>query len=222
MFEGFPIETMDYLTDLRANNNKAWFDDNRQRYDDFYIAPAREFAEAAGDALSDLVPDIVAEPKVNGSIFKINRDVRFSKDKTLYKDHIDFRFWQGDRKAAPSALMFRITLEDYGVATGAPGFDKDRLARFREAVRSEWGSLSTAIERVEAAGYHVDGEALKKVPAGYEPTDDVQARLYRHKGLMVGQGFPHGPELHTSQLIDALMKRWTEVLPIHQWCIHNL
>jgi|GEM_PF-3817229 len=118
--------------------------------------------------------------------------------------------------------MFRITLDDYGVATGAPGFDKARLERFRGAVRGEWASLKSAVDQVEAAGYHVDGEALKKVPAGFEPVHDTQARLLRHKGLMVGQGIDHGPELHTSELIDVLMQRWREVLPIHAWLVTNL
>ena len=82
MFSGFPTETIDFLADLRANNSKEWFDGNRKRYDEHYIGAAKEFVVAAGEALTELVPDIVAEPKVNGSIFKINRDVRFSKDKT--------------------------------------------------------------------------------------------------------------------------------------------
>ena len=222
MCSGFPTETIDFLHDLRVANSKEWFDDNRARYDDFYIAPAKEFVVAAGDALTELVPDIVAEPKVNGSIFKVNRDVRFSKDKTPYKDHIDFRFWQGDRKTAPSALMFRITLEDYGIATGAPGFDKDRLAAFRTAATADWSTLRAAVERVEQAGYHLDGEELKKVPSGFDPVDDIQARLLRHKGLMVGRGIAHGPELHSPELIDVLMERWSEVLPVHRWLVNHL
>lgn len=223
MFQGFPIETVEYLRDLRANNTKEWFDDNRARYDEFYIGVAREFVEAAGEALSELVPDIVAQPKVNGSIFKINRDVRFSKDKTPYKDHLDFRFWQGDRKTAPSALMFRITVDDYGVVTGAPGFAKEHLAKFRDGVVADWSNLGPIIGAAEAAGYHLDGEALKKVPPGYEATTDEQARLLRHKGLMVGSGNqPLGPEVHTAGFMDVLMGHWERLLPTHRWLTEHL
>ena len=96
----FPQETVAFLTDLRAHNEKAWFEANRARYDSGFIEPAKAFVEAIGPELNDLVPRIHAEPSVGGSIFRINRDIRFSSDKRPYKDHLDFWFWEGDRHAA--------------------------------------------------------------------------------------------------------------------------
>ena len=89
VFKGFSTETMDFLLDLRKNNNKQWFDAHQVDYKSRYVAEAKAFVEAAGKHLVSIEPEIKAEPKFLGSIFRINRDTRFSKDKKPYKDHID-------------------------------------------------------------------------------------------------------------------------------------
>ena len=108
-FTGFPAETPRFLGDLAGNNNKAWFDANRAAYDEYWVAPAKQFVDAVGEALVDIAPRIEAQPRVNGSIFRVNRDIRFSKDKRPYKEHLDFWFWEGERKRAVSGFFMRIT-----------------------------------------------------------------------------------------------------------------
>ena len=129
-FAGFPAETQKFLKGLSKNNNKEWFDAHRSDYDDHWVTPAKAFVEAAGEALQDLAP-VEAQPRVNGSIFRVNRDVRFSADKRPYKDHLDFWFWEGERKTAVSGFYLRITPTEVGIGVGAHGFDKDRLAKYR-------------------------------------------------------------------------------------------
>src|SRR2546426_751908 len=78
-FTGFPREGTQFLAELRSNNNKAWFDAHRQAYDAGLMAPARALVSDLGAQLQARVsPTIHAEPKVNGSIMRINRDIRFS------------------------------------------------------------------------------------------------------------------------------------------------
>ena len=96
-FSGFPRETARFLADLAKNNEKAWFDAHRGDYDQFYVAPALAFVAAIGPRLQKISPTVAFEPRINGSLFRINRDVRFSKDKRPYKDHIDLWFWHGAR-----------------------------------------------------------------------------------------------------------------------------
>ena len=99
-----------------------------------YIGAAKDFIAALQEPLASLSPELVAEPKVNGSIFRINRDIRFSKDKRPYKDHLDLWFWQGQRKGAISGLFFRLTEDQLILGAGAHGFDKERLAGYRTAI----------------------------------------------------------------------------------------
>lgn len=118
-FTGFSKAARDFLREL-PTHDKAWFDANRKTYDAEVAGPAKVFVEAVTATLqSDLSPAIVGVPKVNGSISPINRDIRFSADKTPYKDHLLMKWWEGpDKKTAPS-LHVRVSGDDVGFATGA-------------------------------------------------------------------------------------------------------
>lgn len=81
-FAGFGKETLRFLRELGRNNERAWFEAHRDDYEAHYLAPAISLVEALGERLVKIAPAVCVEPRVNGSIFRINRDVRFSKDKT--------------------------------------------------------------------------------------------------------------------------------------------
>ena len=84
-FKGFSTQLVNFFKDLSDNNTKPWFDANRERYDDYVLQPAREFVVAMGEKLKKIAPAVNAVPKINQSLFKIHRDIRFSKDKRPYK-----------------------------------------------------------------------------------------------------------------------------------------
>ena len=223
-FAGFPRGTVLFLQDIAANNTKPWFDDHRTDYEASWLDPARSFVVAMGERLADVVPEIVAEPKVNGSIRRINRDTRFSKDKTPYKDHLDIGFWEGDRKNVLSGFWLRIDPETLGLGVGVHGFDKTRLDRFRDAVvdRKKSESLGHAVAAVEASGNALHGEHYKRVPAGYEPANEFQERFVRFASLHTGSQVAHPKQLHSAQFVDWLMARWEAQLPLHRWLVDEL
>src|SRR4051794_4151449 len=98
-FSGFSKDTLQFVAELRLNNEKAWFDENRPRYEAAWLEPAKRFVVALGERLKKKVSKTVQyEPKINGSIMRINRDTRFSKDKQPYKTHLDLWFWDGAEK----------------------------------------------------------------------------------------------------------------------------
>jgi uncharacterized protein (TIGR02453 family) len=177
-FGGFPPETISFLRELRANNRKDWFDAHRTDYEAYWITPAKAFVAAAGQLLAQLAPGIRAEPRVLGSIFRINRDTRFSRDQRPYKDHIDFWFWEGERRRAVSGFFARLTPELLGVGAGCHGLDPERLARFRQAVAdpASGADLAGIAQRLEAAGYQVGGATLKRPPTGF--ADDGPAARF--------------------------------------------
>ncbi len=104
----FPSDTLDFLDELGSHNTRAWFEANRARYQAAYVEAAKAFIEAVTPILEAIIPGIHAEPRVLGSIFRINRDTRFSPDKRPYKDHLDLWFWEGDRKAALGTVRARL------------------------------------------------------------------------------------------------------------------
>ncbi len=222
-FAGFPKQTLTFLRAVARNNSKEWFHDHRPDYERYWLEPARGFVEAAGAALQSVAP-VVYEPKVNGSIFRINRDIRFSADKRPYKDHLDFWFWEGERKQAVSGFYMRITPKVLGLGVGAHGFDRDRLAVFRDAVVDPQAgeALARAVGQVEKSGAEVHGEHYKKTPRGFEPANETQERFLRHSALWTGDDEKHSPELHSPAIVPYAVQRWQEQAPIHRWLVEHL
>lgn len=105
-FNGFPKEYFSFFNNLKKNNSKQWFEKHRGEYDEFVMHPAREFVTGMGEKLRKIAPEVNAIPKINKSLFKINRDVRFSKDKSPYKTYMGIWLWEGDRKRMESSGFY--------------------------------------------------------------------------------------------------------------------
>lgn len=218
----FPAETLRFLTDLRAHNDKAWFDANRAGYEAGWVEPAKAFVEVIGPELQKLVPGVHAEPRVGGSIFRINRDIRFSSDKRPYKDHLDFWFWEGDRKAAVSGLFLRVWPDGVVVGAGSHGFDKHQLATYRDAVAdpATGAELASIVGELEAAGQEIGGETYKRVPRGYA-ADGIADRLLRHSALYVHEDLPAKAATST-RLVDKVLGHWRDFIGVHGWLVANV
>lgn len=223
-FRGFPAETQAYLMELSSNNNKVWFDAHRADYEAFYLDPARAFVEAAGEALRSVCPGIRAEPRVNGSIFRVNRDVRFSNDKSPYKDHLDVWFWEGERREAVSGYYLRITSDTIGLGVGAHRFDKDRLAAYRTAILDprRRRRLLAAIDAAASAGCAVAGEHYKRLPTGFADAPAAAHDLLRHNALWVGSDQPAPASFHTRAFVGWAVRRWEKLTPLHRWLVDTL
>ena len=106
--------TSDYLAffkELAANNHKEWFDANRKRYETSVKEPFKAFTQHLIDELAKKEPAF-KELKASDCIFRINRDIRFSKDKRPYKTHLDLWFWLGEKRGWDNAgFWFRLTPE---------------------------------------------------------------------------------------------------------------
>ena len=161
-FQGFPSGTLKFLRGVRKNNSKKWFDAHRSDYDEYFVGAAKQFVVAVGAKLEKIIPAIVTEPKINGSIFRINRDVRFSNDKRPYKDHLDFAFWEGEKRASSSSLFFRLSPDGFVVGAGYHACPQ-LLNAFRGAVAdSESGkSLAGLARKLRKSGHEFTGQALQ-------------------------------------------------------------
>lgn len=224
MFEGFGDGTRLFLQELSANNEKAWFDANRTRYEEHFLAPAKAFVESVAAPLSKLAPKVEAQPRVNGSIFRINRDIRFSNDKTPYKDHLDLWFWEGERKQAVSGFFLRIADESVHIGVGAHGFDKDRLKTFRTRVAddSSRASLAKAVKAVEKAGWQAYGETYKRTPRDFPTEDPVTERFLKHSALWVGGELDQPDELDSAKFVNWCVAQWKPMLPVHRWLVDEV
>jgi uncharacterized protein (TIGR02453 family) len=170
-FTGFPKAGLRFLDELEVNNNRDWFLAHRATYD----TACREPMEAL---LAEL------EPKYGpGKLFRINRDIRFSPDKSPYKTHLGAVI---GRHAYVS-----LSPESFFVGGGGHMLEGTTLTCFREAVAAD--KSGRQLERIVAGlgtrGYNIGGEALKSAPKGYS-NDHPRIRLLRHKGVTMGKQFP--------------------------------
>ena len=133
------------------------------------VAPAKAFVTAAAPLLDRLAPGITAEPRVLGSIFRINRDTRFSPDKRPYKDHLDLWFWHGRRATAVSGLFLRLTPDEFAVGAGAHDLQKEHPRAVPHGGRRPGGRPRAGRHhrRLDRAGIGVAGRSMKRPPAGY-------------------------------------------------------
>ena len=217
----FSAEARDFLRKL-PTRDKAWFDANRPAYQALVAEPAKALVEGVTAGLQEeLSPAIVGVPRVNGSISPINRDIRFSADKTPYKDHLLFRWWEGEEKKSAPTLFVRLAADEVGFATGAalPSLD-----RWRELVDGESTgvALEAAIERlVDDTAAEVAGADYKRVPRPY-PADHPRADLLRHKWLQVRWmvGFPE--DLGEGDFAPWCVRQLLRCADLHRWLVANL
>ena len=218
-FSGFPVETTRFLAALHDHNDKKWFSSHRKDYEAYYLAPAKALVEALAAPLKRIDKRVRAVPEVNGSILRINRDVRFSKDKSPYKDHLDLFFWSGPRKGWDhSGFFFRLTPTKLVLGAGMHAFSPAMLARYRKAVLNakKGEALARAVLALREAGYEVGGETYKKTPKGV-PADHPRAGLLRHSGLHAGWGGDHPDGLHSPAFLAFAATHFASVAPIHAW-----
>ena len=95
IFQGFTRETVRFFVDLKTNNNKQWFEQHRMTYETQVLEPAKAFVRAMAPRLKTISQNIIAVPKINKSLFRINRDTRFSLDPSPYKTNLGIYFWEG-------------------------------------------------------------------------------------------------------------------------------
>ncbi|MEO1498160.1 MAG: DUF2461 domain-containing protein [Planctomycetota bacterium] len=204
-FPGFPLGLLHFFEELSHNNHKRWFDANKPRYEAEVREPALAFIEAMGKPLKKISPHFVAEPKkVGGSLMRIHRDVRFSKDKTPYKTNvgIQFRHEAGKDVHAPGFYV-HIDREEVFLGAGTWRPESLALADIRVAIDAEparWKRVRDNKRFRET--WDLGGESLKRPPRGYDADHPLIEDLKRKDHIAVAH-LTHD-ELFTPRIVDAV------------------
>ena len=172
-----------FLDDLRENNDRSWFDANRQRYEDDLVAPSMALIEALAEPIAEVTPHFRAiAKKQGGSLFRIFRDTRFSKDKTPYKTHVGIHLRHETTGKEVHAPGFYLHLEPgaSGVGVGMWQPEPAPLLQVRERIVSDAKGWRETRAKLDAAGMPLGGETLKKPPKGFdadhEHIDDLKRK----------------------------------------------
>src|ERR1700730_6331653 len=205
-FEGWREEAQRFFIGLELDNSKAYFEANRH----VYVTHVRAPMEAL---LAELEEEFGP-----GRIFRVNRDIRFSADKSPYKTNIGATAGREGRGGYVS-----LSAKGLYVATGYRQMERDQLNQFREAVAEDrtGRALAGIVGTLEDAGYDVGGEELKIAPKGY-PRDHPRQRLLRHKGIGVSRDYGLEPWLGTPAARDRVAEVWRDAEPLLGWLGKNV
>jgi uncharacterized protein (TIGR02453 family) len=174
----FSKELFKFLSQLKEHNDRAWFASNKERYEQFVREPLQDFISDAGPHLRKISPNIVSDPRpVGGSLFRIHRDVRFSKDKSPYKTHAGVHFSHRSGKDAHSP-GFYLHLEPGScfIAGGMWMPETKPLRMIRAAIAnrsSEWKKVRAIAD---------SSERLVRPPQGFDAKhpliDDIKRKSF--------------------------------------------
>ena len=218
-FEGFADRDARFFRALARNQRRDWFAAHREEYERGWLAPMKALLTEVRERVDRFFPDqVLAEPKV----FRIYRDVRFSKDKSPYKTHIGGYVRIGGEDEGPAAIAapyVHIAATEVFVAAGQYMMDGEQLARFRDAVLDErrGAEVAAILRKLVRAGFTVGShDELQRVPRGFDPAHP-RADLLRRKGLIVSFPIPPRKLLVTPAFVDWIVAHTKRAVPLVRW-----
>ena len=217
-FAGMPDEGLAFLEDLEERNTKAFFDAHKAVFTTKVQAPFAALVEAAAARLRPSVPGI-GRPKV----FRIYRDLRFSKDKTPYKTSMSASIpsripADGDRPGVGTGYYVNVGPAGLYVASGLYHPSREDLARVRAAIADpDTGpELEAVLRRAAAKGLEAWLDPLQRIPKDWPP-DHPRAGLLKARSLVLNRQHERAPWLSTAELLDHLVADWKAMIPFNRW-----
>lgn len=206
-FQGLPPGLFEFFADLKANNTKAFWHANRQRWEHEVRAPMRSLVEVLSDEFGPL------------RIFRPNRDVRFSADKSPYK------LWTGatSESQAAGGIGYYLEVSATSLITGygAMLMVSDQLHRYRAAIDDdatgiEFEQMVGALAEQSLSVSHGATDPLKTAPRGYS-ADHPRIQYLRWKGAVIVQEWPKDHWMHSRETLEAIQHTWRGAAPLKAW-----
>jgi uncharacterized protein (TIGR02453 family) len=209
-----PDEGLAFLEDLEERNTKDFFDANKAVFRDQVQAPFAALVEAAAARLRRSVPGI-GQPKV----FRIYRDLRFSKDKTPYKTSMSASVpsrppAEDGRPGVDTGFYVNVGPAGLYVASGLYHPGRPELERVRAAIADP--DLEAILGRAAAKGLEPYLDPLQRAPRSY-PADHPRAGLLKARSLVLNRQHGRAPWLQTAELLDHLVADWKAMIPFNRW-----
>lgn len=207
--------TLQFLVDLKNNNNREWFHANKKSY------------EAVKSNLQPIVSEIIerlgqldkgiANLKPKDCMFRINRDIRFSKNKMPYKTNIGAYFAPGGKKSNNSGYYLHIEPNNHFVAGGMYMPPSPILKKIRQEIDYNTADFQAIITHPDFKNYfgELQGRQLKTAPKGY-PRNHPQIELLRFKDYIVSKSLTDG-QIKSTNLVDIVMKHFHVMKPLNDF-----
>ena len=227
-FRGFSQEAIQFLVDLAENNDRAWFQLRKARYEELLKEPMEAMIATLAERLAARGVPMLADPK--RSPFRIYRDTRFSKDKSPYKSHLGASFpWTEDapgteaggghdERAHGNGGYFHFQPGEMFAGGGMWMMDKPRIDAFRTIARDDPDRVRASLEESSFVAWWGDvrpHEELKRVPPGF-PQDHPLAHMFRWKDVVFGRRLSD-EEVLSPELPDRLAEGYAAATPVFRF-----
>lgn len=212
----FTQDTLDFFTELKANNHKEWFEENKKRYEQSVKKPFKAFVSELLLRLRALDPLILED--ASQAIFRINHDVRFSKDKTPYKTHMAAVLSRSGRKAENPGFYLMIDDQKLSIGGGHYMPSKEHLERIRQEIAynlEEFERLIRESAFVKHFGQLSEVDKNKVVPKELKEAASKQPLIF-NKGFWFMKDLPMSMVLSES-LMDDLMPYFESGQPLNAY-----
>ena len=225
-FAGYSRDAQQFFKDLKVNNNKEWFDSHKDYYLEKIKNPSISLVLAMADRFAASGLNYVSDPKI--SMFRINRDIRFSKNKDPYKTNLGISFPYGLIGSSKSesqylGLYFHLDMESTFIGGGSWAPSTDFLRSARKKIYEDWDDFEKIINNKQFKKDFtngITGEALKKVPAGY-PVDHPSVDYLKLKQYLVGS--PGDLNLiFNNGLCDEILRKGATLAPLLDFLLSAL
>ncbi len=212
----FTEDFVQFFKDLAVNNHKDWFHENKKRYETSVKKPFYAFIDDLILEVKKEIPDLDLQAK--NCVARINRDIRFSKDKTPYNIHFTGFVSEGGRKdSSKPGIGFRFSPESVFIMGGCYSPDKDQIFKIRSAIAKNPAKFKKVLQdaRFKDKFGHVRGEVNKRI-------DKQFAEAASKEPLLFNKQFYYLNELDVTtivsdNLLDIMMAHWHAATPVNNY-----
>jgi uncharacterized protein (TIGR02453 family) len=215
-FKGFPKDFFQFFKELAKNNERPWFEENKERYKASVVAPMSDFITAMSPRLAKMSKHFVADPRPNGgSMFRIYRDVRFAKDKRPYKEHASCHFRQAGGKDVHAPGFYMHFAPDevlFGGGMWMP--EPESLNKIRQSIAGDTKAWRKVVEDkgFKAAFKEVHGDALSRPPRGFDPANPYIEDIKRKSFFAMHESTPKATQ--SAKLLDDVEATFRAAKPL--------
>ncbi len=175
----FSQSYLSFFKDLAQNNNTEWFNANKKTYEKEVKKPFEAFVQKIITEIHQITPEILIEPK--DAIFRINKDVRFSADKSPYKTEMSAVISKAGKKGNPCpGLYINLGPEKAIIASGLKMLEKEQLKEVRHHIADNLDAFESIIQNAafKSAFGEIQGEKIKRLPEEFKEAAQKQALIY--------------------------------------------
>lgn len=216
-FTGFTQTGLDFLQNVKIHNSRQWFAENRTIYDNQLVKPFRALVEELTPTMLQIDQWFETKPAIGKTLSRINRDTRFSKDKSLYRDRLwlTFKRPSKDWKESP-CYFFEIDPEGYRYGLGYYCVPKQTMDIFRDEINQDHNKFLQVINCVKKP-FELYGESYKR-PLVKDLPPKI-ASWYNRKDLGVIASSNQIEDLFSKYLIQKLRKSFKQLIPLYDYLL---